>query len=47
MYTSALSFVSGVWYTRRIYEEKEKAAANDRAKAAANDRAKAEEIAKK
>lgn len=39
MYTSALSFVSGVWYTRRIYEEKEKAAANDRAKA--------EEIAKK
>ena len=39
MYTSALSFVSGVWYTRRIYEEKEKAVINDRAKA--------EEIAKK
>ena len=33
IYTSALSFVSGVWYTKRIYEEKEKAAASDRAKA--------------
>jgi hypothetical protein len=39
IYASALSFISGVCYTKRIYEEKEKAAANDRAKA--------EEIAKK
>lgn len=33
MCTSAISFISGVCYTKRIYEKKEKAVINDRAKA--------------
>ena len=40
MATSAISFISGMCYTRNIYAEKEKIAA-------ATNRAKAEEIAKK
>jgi hypothetical protein len=39
VFTSVLSFAYGACYTKRIYEEKEKAAATNRAKA--------EEIAKK
>jgi len=38
--TSAISFISGICYTRNIYAEKEKIAA-------ATNRSKAEEIAKK
>jgi hypothetical protein len=39
MATSAISFISGICYTKHVYEEKEKAAATNRSKA--------EEIAKK